>query len=415
MPAFLSTLFTNPLLSAWHLLMFGVAIAGLGFLIAIHEMGHFLFAKLFGISTPTFSIGFGPQLISKKIGETTFSLSAIPLGGYVEIAGLAEVGQGEQGEAGRTDKRSFASKPYWQKMLVMLGGIGVNLGFAYVACIGLSFVQSPLVTPAQLHVAPSEQLPEPLQDALAKANDKLTLVSITSFPAPHQEHTLTWKPNGSGPAALRQAMEFSSDIIEKTSSNDTLAVTFAGKDSDRLREGLVTYTINITRDELIHPDEKMFRFMQIKTATDNVGGLGWAIKNGIARTNTLIAGTAGLLVSAFRRRSTEEMGGPLMIIHMTKQGAAQGPSTFIFFLILISISLGVLNLLPLPILDGGQVLFQTIESVLGRPVPLRVREMIHIITWIIVLAFFVFVTIRDMRRIANGGGATGGKRNTSSG
>ena len=92
-----------------------------------------------------------------------------------------------------------------------------------------------------------------------------------------------------------------------------------------------------------------------------------------------------------------------MIIHMTKQGAAQGPSTFIFFLILISISLGVLNLLPLPILDGGQVLFQTIESVLGRPVPLRVREMIHIITWIIVLAFFVFVTIRDMRRIANGG------------
>ena len=155
MPAFLSTLFTNPLLSAWHLLMFGVAIAGLGFLIAIHEMGHFLFAKLFGISTPTFSIGFGPQLISKKIGETTFSLSAIPLGGYVEIAGLAEVGQGEQGEAGRTDKRSFASKPYWQKMLVMLGGIGVNLGFAYVACIGLSFVQSPLVTPAQLHVAPA--------------------------------------------------------------------------------------------------------------------------------------------------------------------------------------------------------------------------------------------------------------------
>ena len=79
-----------------HLWFSIVGILGIGFLIGFHELGHFLFAKLFHVHTPSFSIGFGPKLISKKIGQTTFSLSAIPLGGYVEVAGMAEMGQGEQ-------------------------------------------------------------------------------------------------------------------------------------------------------------------------------------------------------------------------------------------------------------------------------------------------------------------------------
>src|SRR3990167_855364 len=84
-----------------------IALIGVNFLIAFHEFGHFIFAKLFGISTPSFSIGFGPKLISKKIGDTTFSLSAIPFGGYVEIAGHEEVGQGEQKLAKSQDNNSF--------------------------------------------------------------------------------------------------------------------------------------------------------------------------------------------------------------------------------------------------------------------------------------------------------------------
>ncbi len=107
-------------------------IIGLGFIIAFHELGHFLFCKAFNIRVPSFSIGFGPKLFSKKIGGTEFSLSAIPLGGYVEIAGSAEVGQGEQKEAHANDEGSFARKPYYQKLLVMLGGIAFNILFAYV-------------------------------------------------------------------------------------------------------------------------------------------------------------------------------------------------------------------------------------------------------------------------------------------
>ena len=110
-----------------------LAILGIGFLIVFHEFGHFLFAKLFNVLVPSFSIGFGPRIIEKKIGETTFAISAIPLGGYVEVAGNPEVGQGEQKEAHISGDRSFNSKPYWQKLLIMAAGILFNIFFAYAA------------------------------------------------------------------------------------------------------------------------------------------------------------------------------------------------------------------------------------------------------------------------------------------
>src|SRR5437762_6660366 len=116
---------------------------GMGFVIAFHELGHFLFARMFKIRVPSFSIGFGPKVISKKIGETEFSFSAIPFGGYVEIAGAAEVGQGEQKEAHASDKYSFAVKPYYQKLFVMVGGILFNLLLAYVFIISVFFMGIP--------------------------------------------------------------------------------------------------------------------------------------------------------------------------------------------------------------------------------------------------------------------------------
>ena len=127
-------MFSDQLLSlAQSLFFIIIGIMGIGFLIGFHEFGHFIFCKIFHIRTPSFSIGMGPRIFKKKIGETEFALSLLPLGGYVEIAGAAEVGQGEQKEAYSTDQNSFASKPYYQKMLVMAGGIVFNLMFAYAA------------------------------------------------------------------------------------------------------------------------------------------------------------------------------------------------------------------------------------------------------------------------------------------
>ncbi len=143
--------FINPLILIWqNLFTIAAGLVGLTFLVTFHEFGHFLFCKLFKIHTPSFSIGLGPYLYSKKIGDTVFAISAIPAGGYVEIAGAAEVGQGDQAHAGRQDHYSFASKPFYQKFLVMSGGILANLLFAYVAIIGVCWAglpQSPLAYP----------------------------------------------------------------------------------------------------------------------------------------------------------------------------------------------------------------------------------------------------------------------------
>ena len=130
-----STYFTQLILLSQQLFFILLGLFGMGFLIGFHELGHFLFAKLFKIRVPSFSLGFGPRLISKKIGETDFCFSLIPFGGYVEIAGAAEVGQGDQKEAHATDEGSFASKPFYQQLLVLLGGIAFNLIFAYSAMI----------------------------------------------------------------------------------------------------------------------------------------------------------------------------------------------------------------------------------------------------------------------------------------
>ena len=113
------------------LLPFIYAIIGFGLLITVHEFGHFFFCKLFGIYTPSFSIGMGPKILEKKIGTTNFKISALPIGGYVEIAGLAETGQGEQQHAQQEGENSFKNKPYWQKALVICGGVIFNLFLAY--------------------------------------------------------------------------------------------------------------------------------------------------------------------------------------------------------------------------------------------------------------------------------------------
>ncbi len=109
-----------------------LSILGFGILIVVHEFGHFMFCKLFGIYTPTFSIGFGKAIIERKIGTTNFRIAQLPFGGYVEIAGLQEMGQGDQKHATATDESSFSAKPYWQKFLVLMGGITFNLIFAYL-------------------------------------------------------------------------------------------------------------------------------------------------------------------------------------------------------------------------------------------------------------------------------------------
>ena len=356
---------------------------GMGFLIGFHELGHFLFAKLFKIRIPSFSLGFGPRVFSKKIGETDFLFSAIPFGGYVEIAGAAEVGQGDQKEAFATDDGSFASKPYYQKMFVMFGGILFNLMFAYFTMIFLFTVGIPK-TP----LMPATMISVVHKDSAAEKHELLPGDRIISIEE---------EPTGENLVGRTQNVE--TNIQKLQTIIQSLPLKTATIVIDRNGEKITkTVVIGAKETETVTVGTLGVEFDFIPTPPHSFGN---AVKEGIATCNKWIVNTFLGFSQLFSRKGLNNVGGPIMIISMTVKGAAAGYQIFLLLLTIISINLAVLNLIPLPILDGGQILFYSIEALIRRPIPHKIREYIHIATWIMFMILFAYLSMNDISRIAS--------------
>ncbi len=347
-----------------------VGVFGIGFLIGFHEFGHFIFCKLFKIATPTFSIGMGPRIFSKKFGQTEFTLSAIPLGGYVEIAG-ADDGQDDSDDGTKIDpKYSFAEKPYYQKMIVIAGGIMFNILFSYVVLSGLYFVglpQSELSFPLNESTTISMiQKDSPAAKYLQK-ND--TIVAIDG-------HHVAKKP-----------LELIRYLRTRPGKPAVLSIERAGK----------TEKVNITIGEHKVGD-KAFGYLGTEFQIPRYGFFE-SIQHGIRGTNKLIGIIISTFKSIFAQRTMENVGGPLMVISQTIKGAEKGIKVFLLLLAFISVNLAVLNVIPLPIMDGGQALFYTIEAIIRRPLPEKVKIYIHYACWALVLFLVIFLSIKDLFRI----------------
>lgn len=342
-----------------------IGIIGVGFLIAFHELGHFIFCKIFNIRTPAFSIGFGPQLIKKQIGETVFSISAIPLGGYVQM----------ESDSQGYDPRSFTSKPYYQKLLVMCGGIGFNMIFAYLILIALAFTGIPktlLLYPKNASTQVNTVMPD---TAAAKAGiqpgDTITAINDQLLNGDATKLLETIKSHPGQTITL---------AIERQNQPQTIPATLDERqvDSETIGSLGVIFELRETPGQ---------SFME-------------AIKEGITLTNKIIWNTVDGFASIARKKDMSQVGGPLMIISMTTSVAAQGLKILLLFLAVISVNLAVLNVIPLPIFDGGQILFYTIEAIIRRPLPDRVREYIHIASWIGLMILVLYLTGKDIYLIA---------------
>jgi regulator of sigma E protease len=367
-------LLTTAISMAQNALSIIIALFGIGFLIGFHEFGHFLFCKLFDIKTPTFSIGFGPILYQRRVWDTDFTLSAIPLGGFVEIAGAAEVGQGEQKDAHSTDKDSFATKPYYQKFLVMTGGILCNLLFAYFAFILLSLIGIPKTPLMPTQTKTVIQMVEPngaaeaagLQkgDKINQINDNIVSDNIhllveTIQPLAQKEVKINYERNG-------KAQELILTVGHRKGS-----------------EGIGSIGVAFEMEEM--PPLSFFN----------------AVKQGITLTNDWIVRTFTGIIGMFRKADVKNVGGPVVIISMLTKGATTSFSIFLILLAIISINLAVLNLIPLPILDGGQLLFYTIEAIIGRPLNPKVKEYIHITSWLLIMGLVLYLSVFDIARLAH--------------
>lgn len=356
-------------------LMIVLGLAGIGFLIGFHELGHFVFCKLFKIRTPSFSIGMGPKIFEKKIGGTNFILSALPLGGFVEIAGSAEIGQGEQKEATAQDSGSFASRPYWQKLLVMLGGILFNLIFAYGVITFLYLTgmpKHPLMYPIGATTTISMVQPDsPAIKAGLKEGDTIRKIN-------------------------NKEMQVGFDIIRFVQNNPNDGALFTIQRADGTID---TKTIGITQKQIDTRDQKKeIGYLGIEFQIPRYG-LFNSVKFGIKATNHLIYLIANSFKSIFTKKQFNNLGGPILIISQTIKSAHKGFNIFLLLLAFISINLAILNLIPLPIMDGGQILYYTVEAITGRPLPDKVREYIHIATWIGVLVLAVYLSFKDICRI----------------
>jgi regulator of sigma E protease len=346
----------------WKLFFIFIGFLGVGFLIAFHEFGHFIFCKIFNIATPSFSVGMGPHLFSKRIGETNFSLSAIPFGGYVEI-------KTEDDGTGR--ERSFTQKPYYQKMLVIAGGIFFNIIFAYFSLSLLYFVGMP--KSALLHPKTASatigavETSSPAEKAGLRVGD--TIVSFNGISIENDPTELI-KFIKENPESSAQVSIKREGIIEK------LDIMIGKREFQDKTIGFLGVDFQVPRYDLLR-----------------------SITLGIQSTHMIISQVWTTFKSIFAKGTIENIGGPVMVISQTIKAAGQGWKIFLLLLAFISVNLAVLNVIPLPILDGGQALFYTLEAVLRRPLPDYVKIYIGYTCWFIMIALALFLSFKDIQRI----------------
>lgn len=352
------------------------AIVGFGLLITIHEFGHFIFCKIFNIYTPTFSIGMGPKIIERKIGTTNFRLSAIPLGGYVEVAGLSEVGQGKQESAKLEGNNSFKNKSYWQKALVLCGGVIFNLLFAYIIYSILFFIGIPK---KRAEFVVSNKIEKTIQKKFKlMPNDKI--ISINN-----------------------EKLNFESKKLLST-LKEKIIIPFTKKSHAYIKLGILRNNKSINL-KIIPSNNKninnkfinsfKLKFKEIKDQYEKYPFF-QAIAKGIQITNEWIVQMFKGIGYLIKSHSLKGAGGPIMILSKTFETAQKGLIPLLKFLAFISINLAIINILPIGALDGGQLLFTTIEAIIRRKIPEIIKLTINVASWILLLSLIFYLSFKDL-------------------
>jgi regulator of sigma E protease len=344
----------------------GAALVGLGVLIVFHEFGHFLFAKLSGVGVLTFSVGFGPKLWVKKKGETEYALSAFPLGGYVKM-----VGEDPEEEVQLSDvERSFAHKSLLSRIAIVAAGPGFNLLLAVVLLMVVFLFYGVPVLSTQVGAV---EAGSPADQAGIKKGD--VVLSL----------------NGQ---AVKEWDELSRGIKESEGKPLNVQIRRASQDTIVTVQPLKKEGRNIFGEKR---DEWMIGIgSQVSIEKGNPG---LAVVKAFQQTYDYAKLTLLALYKMIKGDvSPRNLGGPILIAQMAGQQAQEGLGSFLAFIAVLSINLGVLNLLPIPVLDGGHLLFFLVESAIGRPVAVRHREMAQQVGIFLLMLLMIYAFYNDIAR-----------------
>ncbi len=348
----------------------------LGVLIFVHEFGHFITAKLFGIKVLKFALGFGPKLISKQYGETEYLICALPLGGYVKMLGE----QPDEEVSVDQRLRSFAAKAVWKRFLVVLAGPLFNLISAVIIfsmVVLITGIPHPLpsteigqITPG----SPAEQAGFKVGDVIQAINDK----PISSW----EEVSETIRNDGGKALSLTVLRDKETIWLSGTPAKSEVKNLFGEVVDTR-------YMLGIAQKEALE-----------YTPTTIPG----ALMSGFEQTWFYIELTVISLWKIIQRViPATEMGGPIMIAQMAGQQMKAGWLNLFSFMAVLSVNLGIINLFPIPVLDGGHLFFFSIEALRRKPLGLRAQERLQQVGIVLLGSLMLFVFYNDFVRIFSKG------------
>ncbi|MCS6893455.1 MAG: site-2 protease family protein [Deltaproteobacteria bacterium] len=347
---------------------FIVGLVILGILIVIHEFGHFLAAKLTGVKVFEFAVGFGPKLLSHRFGETIFSLRIIPLGGFVSLAGMDETNEEVESE------RSFANKSYLQKIFIISAGPLANFLTAILFVWLTIFIfgeQIPNPAPVIGDVVSFS----PAQKAGFKRGDLILSVNEIDIKEFKDIAPLIQSSNGVIKFRVKRDNQILELYVEPIVESEAEAFLRDEKATRKLI-GLVA----------------QFDYKKVKF------GDSWeiAFQQTVITSATILKAVYGLVTSKI---SKKELAGPLTIISEAGANVKRGLRSVLIFMFILSVNLALLNLLPIPLLDGGHIIVISVESLLHRSVPHFIKSAINFLGLAFLLFLTLFVLKNDIKRL----------------
>ena len=441
-------------------------IVTLGVLIFVHEAGHFLAAKWAGIYVHRFSLGLGSPIrwLTWKRGETEYSISWLPLGGYVKMATAEEGADSSALEGGAIEgvhippDRMFEAKPVWKRMIVILAGVTMNALFAWATFVFLAYKNGEQIDPVTVVGGVTADSLPPGAEALAGLQPGDSIVAVDADPVRSWNDVQEKIGSASGdsvvihtadgralvirihPAALVDRVRVLNAMAPR--HQPLVETVESGRPGAKagLQPGDTILAINgtpVTRWDAVIPtirgsagvplslkvgrqsgqQDLSVTPEAVTEAGKPVGKIGVAFREAVewqrrpySLGQAVTAGTRATLGASTQivrtvqglftaRISSREVGGPILIGQLAAQSAKLGLDTFLAFMALISINLAVLNLLPIPVLDGGQFLFLLAEVFLRRPPSLKLRERLTLVGLVLIVSLMVLAFSNDIRRL----------------